>query len=324
MSASIREGLAAVPLLEMHVKHKDGYKVPVEVSTSAMSGADGSLAGFVSVIRDVTERRKAEEERERLVAELAEKNRELEHIVYVSSHDLRSPLVNVQGFSKELNYSLQELVSILQHEEISQEVREKLSPIIETDIADSLTYIQASVLKMDSLLSGLLRLSRLGRAALKVETLNLNEMMSEIVKANEYRIKSARVTVEIGELPPCVGDSVQINQVFSNLVDNALKYLDPGRPGIIRVTGSVNGDSSVYCVEDNGVGIAEQDLEQVFEMFHQLNPKASTGEGLGLAVVRKILGRNNGRIWVESEPGVGSRFFVSLPAANDREPEGGA
>jgi signal transduction histidine kinase len=256
------------------------------------------------------------------MAEITEKNKELEHIVYVSSHDLRSPLVNIQGFSKELNYSLQEMASILQHEEISQEVRDKLSPIVQTDIADSLMYIQASVLKMDSLLSGLLRLSRLGRAALNMEKLDVAGMVSEIIKGNEYRIKSAKVTVEAGDLPPCTGDSVQINQVLSNLVDNALKYLDHGRPGTIRITGRTEGDRSVYCVEDNGIGIADEDREKVFEIFKQLNPGTSPGEGLGLAVVKKILSRNDGRIWVESQPGVGSRFFVSLPGSRENESGG--
>jgi len=310
------------PLLELWARHKDGHLVPVEVSSSAMTSAEGELEGFVAVIRDISERKRAEEERGRLIEEVADKNKELEHIVYVSSHDLRSPLVNIQGFSKELNYSLQELVSILQHEEISQEVRDKLAPIVETDIADSLTYIQASILKMDSLLSGLLRLSRLGRAALNFETLDIAGMVSEIIKGNEYRIKSAKVTVEAGDLPPCTGDSVQINQVFSNLVDNALKYLDPARPGTIRITGRAEGDRSVYCVEDNGVGIADEDREKVFDIFQQLNPGTSTGEGLGLAVVRKILSRNDGRIWVESEPGVGSKFFVSLPSARENESGG--
>jgi len=299
---------------DIPVERKDGSVFYADVSSGPIT-LDGEVY-IMGMFSDITERRKAEEERERLNAEIVEKNRELEHIVYVSSHDLRSPLVNIQGFSKELNYSLQELVSILQNNEISQEVRGKLAPIIETDIADSLIYIQSSILKMDSLLSGLLRLSRLGRAALNFELLDINEMVSEILKANEYRIKAAKVTVEFGDLPPCTGDSVQINQVISNLVDNALKYLDLSRPGTIKIAGRTEGGRTVYCVEDNGIGIAEEDQARIFEIFQQLNPGSSSGEGLGLSVVKKILSRQDGRIWVESELGAGSRFFVSLPASN--------
>ena len=298
---------------EIRGQHRDGSWRNFEVVAKNLLD-NPSVGGIVVTWRDITERKRGEEERQRLNAVLAEKNKELEQIIYATSHDLRSPLVNIQGFSKELNYSLRELVSILQNEDISPAVREKLSPIIESDIADALTYIQASMLKMDSLLTGLLQLSRLGRAALNFEQLDMNQMLSEIVKGNEYRIKEAKVTVEVGDLPPCTGDGVQINQVFSNLVDNALKYLDLSRPGIIKISGRAEESQVIYCVEDNGIGIPEKERTQVFEIFHQIDPGTSSGEGLGLSVVRKILSRHGGRAWVESEPGVGSKFFVSLPA----------
>ncbi|MEE8373030.1 MAG: ATP-binding protein, partial [Dehalococcoidia bacterium] len=220
-----------------------------------------------------------------------------------------------QGFSKELGYSLDEMASILESEGVPPEVRAKLNSILESDIADALSYIRTSISKMDSLLSGLLRLSRLGRAALNFEQLNMNELVSDIEMAFEYRIKEAGVKLEIGVLPPCQGDAVQVNQIFSNLLDNALKYLDPERPGIISVTGEEKDGEAVYCVEDNGMGIAGEHQKKVFEIFHRLNPAGTTGEGLGLNIIKKILTRHNGRIWVESEAGAGSRFYVLLPVA---------
>ena len=292
-------------------KKKDGGTADIEYTASQIPGI--YPAEIVGVARDITERKHAEEERERLNAELAEKNREQEQIIYVTSHDLRSPLVNVQGFSKELNYSLHELASILQEENVPSEVQAKLTNILESDIADALAYIQTSITKMDSLLSGLLRLSRLGRAALNFEKLDMNTLLLEIIKGFEYRIKETGANIEIGELPPCLGDAVQINQVFSNLIDNALKYLDSERPGIIRVTGRDEGDESVYCVEDNGIGIAKEHQSKIFEIFHRLNPGAVSGEGLGLSIIKKIMSRHNGRIWVESQPDTGSMFFVTLP-----------
>jgi signal transduction histidine kinase len=126
-------------------------------------------------------------------------------------------------------------------------------------------------------------------------------------------VKELGAKIDVGDLPPCTGDFVQVNQVFSNLVDNALKYCDPERPLVIKVTGENVGDEVVYCVGDNGAGIAVEHQRKVFEIFHRLSPGVTEGEGLGLSIVKKVIGRHNGRIWVESEPGVGSKFYVSLP-----------
>jgi signal transduction histidine kinase len=121
------------------------------------------------------------------------------------------------------------------------------------------------------------------------------------------------VTVLREPLTPCRGDEVKINQVFSNLVDNALKYLDPDRPGILRITGKEEDGRLLYCVEDNGMGIPEGHQRKIFEIFHRLHPGDTLGEGLGLTIVRKIVYRHGGRLWVESIEGKGSKFFVSLP-----------
>ena len=166
---------------------------------------------------------------------------------------------------------------------------------------------------MDSLLSGLLRLSRLGRAALTIKELDMNKLLSDIVETFEYKIKEKGITPQIGELPPCLGDETQINQVFSNLVDNSLKYLDPHRTGTIKISGRKENGQAVYYVEDNGIGIAEEHRDRIYEIFHRLNPEEGTGEGLGLSIARRILDRHAGKIWVESAPDKGSKFFVVLP-----------
>ncbi|MFC2154892.1 ATP-binding protein [Acidobacteriota bacterium] len=259
------------------------------------------------------ERDEAETARERLLEELAEKNKELEQVVYVTSHDLRSPLVNIQGFSKELDYSIKDLSLLLDIEEIPAEVKEKISLIIEEDIPDSLKYILTSTSKMDSLLSGLLKLSRVGRSAATFQVIDMNVLLKDVQHAFEFQIKEQNAALKIEVLPPCYGNEMQINQVFSNLLNNALKYLDPKRKGIINISGRKENNHIIYCVEDNGIGIAAEHQKKVFEIFHRLNPEETSGEGLGLTIVNKILSRHSGRIWVSSDPAEGSKFYVKLP-----------
>lgn len=252
---------------------------------------------------------------EEILHELKDKNKEMEQFLYVASHDLRSPLLNIQGFSKELQYSFEMLRPALNESGISSKKKKKLADILEGDISDALRFILASSSKMDKLLAGLLRLSRMGRVTLTIRQLDMNVLISTVIETYKYTIKDAKVKFQLEELPPCRGDEGQINQVFSNLIDNALKYLDSNREGVIRISGRKEDGYIVYCLEDNGIGIAKQHQDNIFEIFHRLNPGDNAGgEGLGLTIVRRILNRHSGKIWVESEPGKGSKFFVSLPA----------
>jgi PAS domain S-box-containing protein len=269
---------------------------------------------FVTVFEDITESKKTELERERLLAELSSKNRELEQVLYATSHDLRSPLVNVEGFSRELQYSMRQLMNTLDSVEMPSDAEQIIAGIVKKDVPEAMTYISRSISKMDTMLKGLLKLSRLGRHELRIGRVEMNELLVDVISNFEFKLKDSEISVNVSEVPPCRGDRDHIHQVFSNLFDNAVKYLDPGRPGMITLSGQREGDYSVYCLEDNGIGIDTDHQEKIFKLFQQLEPGEQSGEGLGLTIAHRIVERHHGKIWVESEPGKGSRFYVQLPA----------
>lgn len=263
---------------------------------------------------EIYERRQIEDKLREVNLELGAKNRELEQVVYVASHDLRSPLVNVQGFSQELALDFKDVSDILKDPGIPDPVRRSLEPIVEDSVPESIDFISRSIAKMDSLLSGLLKISRLGRASMTVVSLDMDTLVQEVAADFEFQTKEKRITLTREPLPGCMGDAMQISQVFSNLIGNAVKFSDPSRPGMITVTGCVDGDRAVYCVEDNGIGIDPDHHGKIFEIFHQLDPSGD-GQGLGLNIVSRIVERHGGGIRVESEPGRYTRFFVTLPGS---------
>jgi PAS domain S-box-containing protein len=266
-------------------------------------------------IRDISQRKREEAAFARLNACLQTKNQELERVVHVVSHDLRSPLVNIAGYGQELGGAVETLRRAIEADATTIETLKAAARPTVQAMAIDLDYIRISVAHMDTLLSGLLRLSRLGRSALAIGPLNMNELVAEVLVATTiFQVDNRGVKLQVADLPPCQGDAVQVRQVFTNLLSNALKYLDPTRPGAIQIHGEIEGNLAVYCVADNGIGIAPAHQANVFEIFHRLDPSKSEGDGLGLAIVRQAMTRLAGKVWVESKPGEGSRFYVTLPS----------
>lgn len=300
---------------ELRNRAKDGSLYWVDTTIFPFLNANGKPYQYIAIRTDITQRKADELELQRIATDLAQKNKELEAIVYTVSHDLRSPLVNVQGFSRQLTRACDQIRAAAAESTDGKITLEQVRKPLDVSIPQALKFISAGVAKMEALLAGLLHYSRLGRVVLNVRPLDMNAMLSEITAAMKFQLDEAKAQVRIGILPRCLGDSVQTNQVFANLLDNALKYRAPERPLLIEVSGRVADGVATYTVSDNGLGIAREHQAKIFEIFHRLNPADSAGEGLGLSIAQRVLERQSGRIWVESEVNKGSIFHVSLPAA---------
>ena len=261
---------------------------------------------------------KAHYEQKRLSVALDARNKELESFIYITSHDLRSPIVNIQGFANELARTIAEIKNSVNATDMPMKPKSSLVSMIDTDINESLRYIKESAQKMHGLIEGLLRLSRVGHAKLNLETIDMNQLMNKITNTMQFQIKEADVSVKIDDLPVCYGDASQLNQLFSNLLSNALKYLDPTRRGLIHISGRKENNMSIYTIKDNGIGIPSSHQSKIFEVFHRVDPGSSvSGEGLGLSIVKRIVERHNGSIGVESQEGIGSVFYITLSTNSD-------
>lgn len=269
----------------------------LESEIRALYGTNGQFTGAILTTRDVTERKQIEVERERLIAELEQKNAELERFTYTASHDLKSPLITIQGF---LGYL----------ERDAQEGNTKR-------MQDDIRRIGAAVRKMERLLNDLLELSRIGRVSAAPQYVPFNVVVQEALELLAGRIAERQARISVApEMPVVYGERTRLVEVVQNLVDNALKFCDNQyTPDITIGVLRESQGSSIFFVRDNGIGIEPKYHEQIFGLFNKLDPR-SAGTGVGLTIVRRIIEVHGGRIWAESGgPGSGATFYFSLPIA---------
>lgn len=267
---------------------------------------------ITDIIGHVLSRKRAEEQVKQLHQDLITKNGELEQVVYVTSHDIRSPVVNILGFSDEMIKALNKLSDKIFIEANAIQNADEIEYLLKKDIPQILNFIKVSGQKIDKLLMALLKLSRLGRAAINKTNVNMNQLVKSILSTFEYRIKQDKIAVELGDLHECYTDEMAINQVLSNLIDNAIKYASPDRETLIKITSQEYDDQITFCVEDNGIGIPEPEIDKIFDVFYRINPENQQGEGIGLSLIKKIIERLNGKITLGSQEGKGTKFFISL------------
>lgn len=288
----------------------------LEVSTLVVTGGLAVLIASLAEQargREFTARRALRavaREKTRLVGDLQQKsealqrlNVEMEDLLYVSSHDLRAPLINVQGFAREVSMGLADLTPYVRPAPEAAALR--------ADLEDSLRFITSASQRMDALVGGLLDVSRITTRTSPSEEVNLARVLEKVIDSFRYQLDQHRVHVTVGPLPTVRGDPVRLNQVFSNLVDNAIKYMGDSPCREIEI-GMRNAQTPrVLFVRDTGPGIPPDSQDAVFRLFRRLG-NGVPGDGLGLTAVRKIVERHGGRIWIESTPGRGCTFCFTL------------
>ncbi|WP_084688069.1 sensor histidine kinase [Paraburkholderia oxyphila] len=255
----------------------------------------------------------------RINENLRQQTQENEMFIHSVSHDLRAPLVNLQGFSRELNHACDDLRERVERSPLHPEARARIERIINEDIGEALRYLQTAVLRASHIIDALLRLARVGRVEYRRQRVNVRELVQRVVDAMHASVRARNAQVSVRELPPVWGDPTALEQVFANLIGNALNYLDPSREGRIEI-GTASAPPGVetlqiFYVRDNGLGIPEVAQPRLFQAFQRMHGNVAPGEGIGLALVRRMVERHGGRIWVESVEGEGTTFYLSLPDA---------
>ncbi len=256
------------------------------------------------------------------VQQLSESNEELKDFSYIVSHDLRAPMINVQGFVNELGLSLEDLRRVMEPVMglIPEHEKAALLEILDEDIPTSTRFITGGVTKMNQLLAGILKVSRVGRQELNISVVDTQRLVSDNIEAIKYQTNQAKAEFQVQPLPRVETDPYLLAQVFANLLSNAVKYLDSKRPGKIEIWAEDQGDRFSFFVKDNGLGISEKDQKKVFEMFRRGSNHTVEGEGVGLNYVKSAIKRLNGSISVKSEAGRGSVFSFTLPKSRPEAP----
>ncbi|WP_148597526.1 PAS domain S-box protein [Aquisphaera giovannonii] len=297
--------LRAYTLQKRYVR-KDGEAIWILLTSSAVGGDPGEPAYRVSIIQDITERKRAVDEVHRLnleleervesrTRELSEANAELEAFSYTIAHDLRAPVRNMHSLAEALDEDF--------GEGLPDEGRDYTGRIV------------AAALRMDALIQDLLSYARLSREAVRLQPVDLDEAVADVGRQMRPDLAERGAEVAVaGPLGRVVAQRTMLDQALTNLVGNAIKFVEPGRRPAVRIRSEARGGMLRLWVEDNGIGVGPEHRERIFRVFERLHgQEAYPGTGIGLAIVRKAIERMGGASGVESGPGAGSRFWIELP-----------
>jgi PAS domain S-box-containing protein len=273
---------------------KNGEKIPVEVNNHLFKLKGKTVA--LAISRDIGERKKTEEEMKKLINDLKRSNDELEQFAYVASHDLQEPLRTIASFTQLL------------------ERRYKCK--LDSDADEFMDYIVDASFRMKDQIEGLLEFSRVATHEKTFEQVNMNDILKYALNNLKTLIEENNAKITNDPLPLLMGDADQLQRVFQNIISNAIKFKKEGESPKVHISVQRNDENNeyVFSIADNGIGIEKQYMERIFVIFKRLHTQDEyKGTGIGLSIVKRIIERHNGRIWVESDLGKGSTFYFTLP-----------
>lgn len=285
----------------------------------------GALAIIIQFVRDlIKSREEIDEMNKSLEARVDERtqdlmraNQEIQKFAYIVTHDLRAPLVNIMGFLSELDTSVVAIKKYVLADgvELDRQDIQDARLAVEEDLPEAMGFIRSSTRKMDQLINAILKISRDGRRKLQPEVINLRDLLEATIASVQHQIAESEGSAEIDvRVSSVVSDRISLDQIFGNLLDNAVKYQMPGRPLRLSVKAYPEAKGTIGIdVADNGRGIDTGDMERVFELFRRAGEQDKPGEGIGLAHVRSLIRNLGGDITVASELGKGSTFKLTLP-----------
>ncbi len=279
---------------ELFARRKDGSEFPAEISLGPMKYEDGLL--ITSAVRDITERKKLENNLQQRAEALERSNQELEQFAYIASHDLQEPLRIIGSFAQ------------LLHSRYQSQLGEEADEFIH--------YIVDGAKRMQDLINDLLLFSRISTRAQEFTTIDTDAAIKLALDNLRFAIQDKNATVTVEQAPDVVGDSSQLTQVFQNLIANAIKFCAENTP-VVHISAQDKGDTVTFVISDNGIGIDPQFGERIFKIFQRLHGRGDySGTGIGLAVCKKIIERHGGRIWIEPNQPTGTQFHFTLPKAH--------
>lgn len=261
---------------------------------NALYDKEHKIRGFIKITRDLTERKQAEEDLKKYSDDLERSNKELDNFAYIASHDLKEPLRGISNMSSFL--------------------LEDYSDKLDDTGKDYLQRLAKLCGRLEEFIDALLKYSRVGRLDMAFRSVNINDLLKEDLDLIDQFIKdhNAEIIIE-GQMPTIIGDQVRIGEVFLNLITNGIKYNDSDRK-VIKISSVEDEDKYTFTIADNGIGIAEKNYDKIFKIFCRLHrkDKYGGGTGAGMTIVKKIIEKHHGIIWVESEEGKGSRFCFTI------------
>ncbi len=277
---------------EIIIKACDGTLIPVHINIRFLE----KINGYYMIINNLTEQKKSEQELNDFLENLKSSNEELEKFAYVASHDLQEPLRTIASFT--------------------QLLERRYKGKFDSDADEFMGYIVDAAVRMKDQIEGLLEFSRVATKSKDFEQVDLNDVINQTIDSLNASITECKATITHDELPVVIGDFRQLQRVFQNLISNAIKFRKCEEQLKVHISSRKDTENNeyVFSVVDTGIGIEEQYLERIFVIFQRLHTRdVYKGTGIGLSVVKKIIERHGGRIWVESEYGKGSAFYFTLP-----------